>query len=191
MGTVRSVADAPRRPLRSGAHGYGLVTKTLHWAMFLAIVTQFVIGYVMDAGASGRGRGRGRGEGSGRGRGRGGGYDPFGDDRMLTVHVVLGLVILTLAAMRLAWRLTTPLPPWADTLTHGERTFAHWTERALYVLMFAIPITGLWLILVDDDDARTPHVFTHIAFFVVFVLHVGLVLKHQLVDRDRLLRRML
>ena len=39
------MADAPRRPLRNGAHGYGLVTKTLHWAMVLAILTQFVIGY--------------------------------------------------------------------------------------------------------------------------------------------------
>ena len=70
----------PSPPLRNGAHGYGLVTKTLHWAMVLAILTQFVIGYTMDAGESGRGRGRGRGEGSGHGRGRGGGYDPFGSD---------------------------------------------------------------------------------------------------------------
>jgi cytochrome b561 len=38
---------------------------------------------------------------------------------------------------------------------------------------------------------RWPHVLTHIAFFVVFVLHVSLVLKHQLLDRDRLVRRML
>jgi cytochrome b561 len=104
---------------------------------------------------------------------------------------VLGLVILALAIARLTWRLTTPLPPWADGLSHGERTFAHWTERALYALMFAIPLTGLWVILQDDDDAVSPHIVTHIAFFVVFVFHVGLVLKNQLIDRDRLLRRML
>lgn len=179
------------RPLRNGAHGYGLVTRGLHWSMFLAIVAQFVVGYAMDAGESGRGRGRGRGEGSGRGRGKGGGYDPFGDDRLLTVHVVLGVVILGLAVVRLMWRLATPLPPWAAALSHGERTLAHWTERALYLLMFAVPLTGLWVILADDDDAVTPHVLTHIAFFVVFVFHVGLVLKHQLADRDRLLHRML
>ena len=57
--------------------------------------------------------------------------------------------------------------------------------------MFVIPITGLWLIVADDDDALTPHVIAHVAFFVVITLHVGLVLKHQLLDRDRLLRRML
>ena len=181
------MADAVRRPLRNGAHGYGLVTRSLHWVMVLAILAQFVIGYVMDAG--GRGRGRGRGEGSGRGRG--GGYDPFGDDRLLTVHVILGSVILALAVVRLAWRLATPLPPWAATLSPGERTLAHWTERALYMLMFAIPLTGLWLIVADDDDARWPHILSHIALFIAFVLHVSLVLKHQLVDRDRLVRRML
>ena len=179
------------RPLRNGTHGYGLVTRSLHWAMFLAIAALFVVGYSMEAGASGRGRGRGRGEGSGRGGGRGGGYDPFGDDRLLTLHLVLGLVILALAIVRLVWRLTTALPLWAEGLSHGERTFAHWTERALYVLMFAIPLTGVWVILQDDEDAVTPHIVTHIAFFVVIVLHVGLVLKHQLIDRDRLLRRML
>jgi cytochrome b561 len=177
------VADADRRPLRNGVHGYGLVTKSLHWAMVLAIFTQFVIGFSMGARPGGRGRGKGQG--------RGGGYEPFGSNHLLTVHVVLGSIILTLAVMRLIWRLTTPLPPWADTLTGGERTLAHWTERALYVLMFAIPLTGLWLVLQNDDEARWPHVLSHIAFFVVFVLHISLVLKHQLLDRDRLLQRML
>jgi len=185
------VADASRRPLRNGAHGYGLVTKSLHWLMVLAILTQFVIGFSMDARPGGRGRGRGSGQGSGEGRGRGGGYEPFGSNHLLTVHVILGSTIFTLALIRLVWRLTTPLPPWADTLTEGERTLAHWTERVLYVLMFAIPLTGLWLVLANEDEARWPHVLSHIAFFIVFVLHISLVLKHQLLDRDRLLQRIL
>ena len=177
MATVRKVADEHRRRLRNDEHGYGLVTKTLHWAMVLAIVTQFTIGFAMTPNGGGRGRGHGRGHGRGRR------YDPFGSDHLLTAHVMLGALILTLAVIRLVWRLTTPLPPWAPTLTPGERTLAHWTERALYVLMFAIPITGLLLILADDDDMRWPHVMTHIAFFVVFVLHVSLVVTRRLVPR--------
>ena len=58
------------------------------------------------------------------------------------------------------------------------------------MLLFAIPLTGLWLVLVSDD-ALAFHVAAHIAFFVAFACHLGLVLKHQLLDRDRLLRRML
>jgi cytochrome b561 len=176
--------------LRNGEHGYGVVTKVLHWAVFAGLVAQFAVGYLLDGDESGRGRGRGRGGGSGRGRGRGGGYDVFGDDRLLTVHVVLGLTILALASIRLLWRLTTPLPPWASTLSPFERWMAHWTERVLYLLMFAIPLTGLALVVANDDDALPLHVAAHVAFFVVIAVHVGLVLKHQVVDRDGLLRRM-
>ena len=169
---------------------YGRTTRTLHWLTVAALGTQFVIGYVMEADDSGRGRGRGRGSGSGRGRGRGGDLDVFGDDPLLTAHVVLGVTILVLATVRLIWRSRSALPPWAPGLSAAERTLAHWTERALYVLLFAIPLTGLTLVLVSDD-ALGLHVASHIAFFVVVSAHVGLVLKHQLIDRDHLLQRML
>lgn len=181
------------RALRNGPHGYGMVTKTLHWLVALAIAAQFVVGYRLD-GESGHGRGRGRGRGgeSGRGRGRGGDDDVelFGDDTLLTFHVVLGVTILVLASIRLLWRVTTPLPPWSHLLSAGERRFVHWIERALYVLMFAIPASGLVLVLSDDDDLLGLHIATHLAFFVAISLHVGFVLKHQLVDRDGYLRRM-
>jgi cytochrome b561 len=177
---------------RNGPEGYGVVTKTLHWLVATAIVAQFVVGYLLDADESGRGRGRGRGGESGRGRGRGGGgYEPFGDDTLLTVHVVLGVTILVLATIRLVWRLTSPLPPWAPTLSPAERVLVNWTERALYLLMFVIPATGLALVLADDDDVLPVHVAAHIAFFVVIALHVGMAIKHGLVNRDRYVRRML
>ena len=169
---------------------YGRVTRTLHWLTVVALTTQFVIGYTMEAGGSGRGRGRGRGGESGRGRGRGGDLDVFGDDALLTAHVLLGVTILVLATVRLLWRRHTTLPPWAPGLSPAERTLAHWTERVLYVLLFAIPLTGLWLVLVNDE-ALPLHIAAHVAFFVAFAAHIGLVLKHQLLDRDHLIRRMI
>ena len=135
---------------------------------------------------------------SGRGRGRGGDDDEaagvlgLGDDdggTLMTVHVVLGLTILALAVARVLWRRHVGLPPWAETLSAGERVFATWTEKALLTLLFVIPLTGLWLVLVSDDAVGV-HVASHIAFYVALAAHVGLVLKHQLIDRDRLLRRM-
>jgi cytochrome b561 len=33
--------------LRNGPHGYGLVTKFLHWATVVLLLAQFVVGYVM------------------------------------------------------------------------------------------------------------------------------------------------
>jgi cytochrome b561 len=167
--------------------GYGRVTKILYW---LTLATQFTIGYLLDVGGRGRGRGRGRGGESGRGRGRGGDIDVFGDNRLLTAHVLLGVTILVLAGVRLAWRRRSTLPPWAEGLSPAERTLAHWTERALYVLLFVIPLTGLGLVLVSDD-AVALHVASHIAFFCVVATHIGLVLTHQFIDRDHLIRRMI
>jgi cytochrome b561 len=172
---------------------YGGVTRTLHWLTVAAVAAQFTVGYSVDVdGGQGRGRGRGRGGESGRGRGRGGddGLDVFGDDTLLTVHVALGVSILVLAIVRLAWRRRSTLPPWAPGLSSFERKLAHRTEQALYALLFAIPLSGLWLVLVSDD-AVAVHIAFHIAFFVVIAAHLGLVLKHQLIDRDHLLRRML
>jgi cytochrome b561 len=187
---VRSTATSTE-PARRRAPAYGRVTRTLHWLTVAALGAQFAIGYTLDVGSSGRGRGRGRGGESGRGRGRGGGdLDVFGDDRLLTAHVALGVTILLLAASRLLWRRHSVLPPWAEQLSATERTVAHWTERVLYLLLFVIPLTGLWLVLVSDD-AVTLHVSSHIAFFIAVAAHVGLVLKHQLIHRDGLLRRML
>lgn len=175
---------------RNGDDGYGVVTKVLHWVIVALMTVQFAIGYRLDGGSSGRGRGRGRGEGSGRGRGRGGDYEIFGDDGLLTAHVVIGFTILVLASVRLTWRLVTPLPGWAPTLSGFERSLAHWTERSLYGAMFLVPLTGIYLVR-GDDDLIGFHVGAHVLFFGALALHVGLMIKHALVNRDRLVRRML
>ncbi|KOX34320.1 MULTISPECIES: cytochrome b [unclassified Streptomyces] len=178
------------------APGYRPLTKVLHWSVVVAFAVQFAVGYALDASESGRGRGRGRGRGEesghGRGRGRGGdGYEPFGEDALLTVHVLVGACIVVLGVARLLWRRRTELPPWAPTLTPFERRFAHRTEVALYALTFVVPVTGVLLLASDDDGLLWVHVTAQVGFLAALACHVGLVLKHQLVDRDRLLRRML
>lgn len=178
---------------RAPAPGYSTVTKVLHWLTVTALVVQFTVGYWMDdGGGRGRGRGRGRGGGSGHGRGRGRGGEELDvlDGGLGTVHVALGVTILVLAVVRLWWRRRQGLPPWAPTLSARERVLAHWTERVLYVLLFAVPLSGLWLVLVSDDAVGV-HVASHVVLFVALASHVGLVLKHQLVQRDGLVRRML
>ena len=188
------MADVPAPPsaaVPTARVRYGRVTRALHWLTVSLLAAQLTIGYLLDVGGQGRGRGRGRGDGPGRGRGRGGGdLEVFGDDNLLTAHVIIGVTILVLATVRLAWRLRSTLPPWAPTLSTLERTIAHWTERSLYLLLFVMPLTGLWLVLVSDDGVAL-HVASHLAFFAAAAVHVGTVLKHQLIHRDGLLRRML
>ena len=183
--------------LRPDADGYGTVTKLLHWASVVAIAAQFVVGYAID-------RADGLLDGV---------VDRwFGgeEEGLLVVHVALGLTIVVLAVVRLMWRRWAGLPAWAEGLSPTERRVAHVNERTLYVLMLLIPITGLALVLVsgedwnlasgeweapldlvDDDALLGSHILTHAVFFLALAIHVAMVLKHQIVDRDRLLNRML
>lgn len=188
---------------RNSPAGYGALTKLLHWATVVALAAQFVLGYLLDVdddSGRGRGRGRGRGEGSGHGRGRGGDdegggafgddFDVFGDDRLLQAHVALGLLILTLAVLRVVWRRVGALPPWAESLSPAERRVAHVTERVLLAMLFVIPLSGLALVISGDDDLVWLHVTAHVVFFVALAVHLGQVLKQQ-VTGGRLLQRML
>lgn len=172
--------------LRNGEHGYGVVTKSLHWLTVLAIAAQFAVGYVMEGDDSGhgRGRGRGRGEGSGHGRGRGGDDDRAvfdGSFDLLDLHVLLGLSILTIAVLRVLWR-RTGLPPWDPRLSTRDQRVVHATETALLALLFVVPLTGLALVL-GDDDLLPLHVAAHIAFFVALAAHLAMVIGKRLVPR--------
>ncbi|MFF2372087.1 cytochrome b [Agromyces sp. NPDC058110] len=181
--------DAPR---------HGVVARILHWATALVLLAQYVVGYAM-VGAEGA-------------------LEPWieaaydGDeDLLLPVHVTIGCTLLALVTVRALWRRIATLPAWPATLSHGARRFATATERALYALLFVTPATGLALVLlsgedwetgdrtewmspldvVDDDLLVGVHVTSQVLLLCAIALHVGFVLKHQWVDRDRLLRRML
>lgn len=200
-------------PLRNGEHGYGHVTKALHWLTFSAILGQFLVGYAMDLddhggdrGGDGGGgdddeslaaltaldRGRGRGGGSGSGGGEDGYGDLFGGGFGLPeLHVALGVAIVGLAVLRVLWRRAGGLPPWAPALSPPERTLEGALEKALLALLLLVPVSGFLLIGTGEDDYLPLHVGAHVAFFVVVGLHIGLVLKHTVIQRDRHLARML
>ncbi len=213
--------------LRNGDHGYGVVTKALHWLTVLAIAAQFVIGLTMDADAGAdrfdaqvdayEERGEERAEQQGDAAeerfeaeverredaadaaeesarrdtfedvlaGR-----AFGDGVTgLEAHLLVGLVVLLLGLSRLVWRRAAGLPPWAEHLSARERTLESWLEKALLGLLLVVPATGLLLVLVSDDLVAL-HVASQLALVAVIATHVGLVLKHTVVRRNRHLSRM-
>ncbi len=177
--------------------GYHPVAKVLHWSMVLALTLQFIVGYGIDraddllAWAVDAWLG---------------GFE----DRLVLVHAGLGLLILALAISRVVWRRVAGLPPWAPALSEGERRVAHRVEQVLYLMMFLLPLSGLALLflsgedwdlgrgrillspveVVEDDLLLGVHIAAQLTFFAALLVHVGLVLKHQLIDRDHLLRRM-
>ena len=213
---------------RNGDHGYGVVTKLLHWLTVAAILGQFVVGYRMDlddafdAEDDRLDAEADRLEEEAEGQGEAAeerveaeiearedaldareddeaasvfsdvvSGDAFGDGLSLPeLHICLGLFILLLALVRLLWRRTTPLPPWAEHLSAGERRLEGLLEKALLALLVVVPVSGL--LLVAAGDGWLPlHVAAQIGFLVAIALHVGLVLSHTVVRRNRHLARML
>ena len=62
---------------------------------------------------------------------------------MFTWHRTLGATILVLALIRLAVRLMNPPPPYPANFPKWERFLAVWNHRLFYVLLIALPLTGL------------------------------------------------
>lgn len=59
-------------------------------------------------------------------------------------HKSIGLTVLALAALRLLWRVAHPPPPLPASFSRLERLGAHAAHAALYVLIFALPLSG-WI----------------------------------------------
>ena len=160
----------------------------LHWLMALMIVGSLAVGtYMVDL--------------------------PFSVSRLKLYnwHKWAGVLILALSAARLLWRLThqppadLPMPDW-------QRRAAHGAHLALYALFFAVPLMGwayssaagfpivLFGVLPLPDfvspdralaEALKPwHGWLAKTLAAVVLLHVAGALKHHVIDRDGLLRRM-
>lgn len=132
--------------------------------------------------------------------------------RTYSWHKWVGITILLLTALRLAWRQLAPPPP-PLALPRWQARLAASVHLALYVLLFAIPISG-WLMssalgvsvvylgmvplpdLVGKDEAlgeqlEQLHWILNRALLVLVILHAAAALKHHFVDRDAALVRML
>ncbi len=161
----------------------------LHWLMALLLVTAFSVGlYMADL--------------------------PFSPQRLKLYnwHKWAGVTILSLAVLRLLWRLShrppadIPMPAW-------QARAAHLTHSLLYGLFFAVPLVGwayssaagfpiVWFgvlplpdfVPVDKalaESLKPWHGYLAWTLAVLVVLHLAGALKHHFIDRDGLLRRML
>jgi cytochrome b561 len=131
--------------------------------------------------------------------------------KLFNWHKWAGVSLLALAVLRLAWRLTHKVPAEVPGPAWQQRA-ARLTHLALYVLFFAVPLTGwayssasgfpvVWfgvlplpdLAPVDRDLAETLkaiHKALNITMAALVLTHIAGALKHQWVDRDGLLARM-
>ncbi len=160
----------------------------LHWLIALLIFTAFPIGLIMPNM----------------------GFTPFAL-KLYSWHKWIGVTVFSLAIIRLLWRITHKPPP--AQISHGEKILAHIAHFALYVLLFAIPLSG-WLMssahgyqtvylgiwplpdLVAKNEALGKtlgevHSTLNWILCGLVALHVLGALKHHIIDRNDVLTRML
>ncbi len=176
--------------LKNSADRWGPISQLLHWTMVVLIVAIAVLGLLM--------------------------VDLPNNPQKIqlyALHKSLGLTVLALAAIRLAWRAYAGAPqPVAGTPRWQERA-ATLTHGALYVLLFAQPLTG-WLfnsaagfplrwfdvvklprIAATDPELRELARLLHEGGFwlllALVAVHAGAAVYHHMIQHDATLTRML
>ena len=175
--------------LRSDGHQWGSVAKFFHWIVALGILGNGVWGLLMTDMAP-----------------------SMSKISIYALHKSIGLTILALFALRLAWRLYDRAPP-DEPMPQWQRIVAHATHVLLYGFILAIPLSG-WIynslhgyplqwfklfnlpaLTAKNDElshvAGEVHEWLFYLLLLVLVGHAGAALKHHFFDRDNVLRRML
>ena len=169
---------------------YTATAKALHWLMALLLIGLFTLGiYMHELPLSPR------------------------KLQLYSWHKWAGVTAFLLVALRLAWRLAHRPPALPDAMPRLVRRVASATHGLLYLLMFAIPLSG-WLMssakgfqtvyfgvlplpdLLQKDAAlgetlQRIHMLLNFTLAALVAGHVGAAIKHHLIDRDDVLSRML
>lgn len=176
---------------------WGWVQRLLHWAMAALILFMIGLGLWMVEIENV--------------------FDAFG---WYQLHKSWGFVVFALALVRVIWRWVQPVTPALPRHMPGwERAAAEGGHIALYILLFALPVSG-WLMasasplqdqfglknmvfgLFETPDPFIPgdkalegtlkSVHAALAWALIFVLagHVAGALKHHFIARDDVLKRM-
>ncbi|MDD2913755.1 MAG: cytochrome b [Gallionella sp.] len=133
--------------------------------------------------------------------------------QLISYHKWLGVTIFLLTVARLAWRATHTPPPLPETIPLWQQRVAHGVHLLLYLLLFAIPLSG-WLMssakgfpvvylglvqlpdLVGKDKVlgellTEVHEMLNFGLLALVGMHAAAALKHHFIERDATLRRML
>ncbi|MFZ3004327.1 MAG: cytochrome b [Undibacterium umbellatum] len=127
-------------------------------------------------------------------------------------HKWLGVTVLGFVALRLISRLLSKAPPYPANMGKVQTHIANGTHILLYVLMFAVPLSGYFYTLAAGypvvylglfelpvligpnpeikGSLKELHEILNNIMLVLVLLHVAAALKHHFYDKDGLLHRM-
>lgn len=176
---------------RNTTQRYGLITIALHWLVTIAVFGMFGLGWWMTELTL---------------------YHPW-YYKAPALHKSIGLLLFMVMVLRLVWRLINPHPDPLATHSRFERVAARLVHGMLYLLLFAVMISGYLISTADgrpieifgvvsipaiitsipnqEDVAGAIHLILAVVLIALALLHAAAALKHHFVDRDNTLRRML
>jgi cytochrome b561 len=177
--------------IRSTDERYGSITRLLHWVVALLIIGLVALGFWMVDLSY---------------------YDRW-YNRSLELHKEFGMIVLALAALKIGWAIFDVKPGFPETIKPWERAAATAANHLFYLLMLLIPVTGYiistsagdgisifgWLevpaIITAGEAVRDLAIELH--YWLAYgtaglaIVHALAALKHQFMDHDGMLRRML
>ncbi|MDP1613293.1 MAG: cytochrome b [Sulfuritalea sp.] len=177
-------------PASNSTTRYTHIAIGLHWLIAVAIVGSFSVGlYMVDL--------------------------PISPQKLklYSWHKWAGVTIFLFVVLRLGWRLSHRPPELPAAMPAWQRKAAEATHVLLYLLMFAVPLSG-WLmssakgfqtvwfgvlplpdLLRKDtelgDLLQQLHMLLNFSMAALVLAHAGAALKHHFFDRDDVLVRML
>lgn len=176
--------------LRNTNEFYGIIAQSLHWLVAALVFVQFGLGlYAARLPVS------------------------LARLQWLSRHKSLGLAILALVLLRVAWRWLNPPPALPDSMPRWQRGAAATIHRLLYVLLVLAPLAGWmyasaaglsvnWFGLFQVPDLlpkqfelsellKAVHKGSVALLALLLLGHVAGALRHALVLRDGIMHRML
>lgn len=173
---------------RNDERRYGVLAQVFHWVVAAGFAVQFALAWYMD--------------------------DLPNTPRKIelyNLHKSIGLTLLVIAVLRLGWRLANPVPPLPPERERWEAAAARASHAALYAVIIAQPLSGLvfslyaefptivwgWTLPDPGHVEAIKDAFFAVHFYVSWVIlalvavHVAAALRHHLILKDDVLRRML
>ena len=171
---------------------YNPIAKWLHWLVAGMIVVQYVLAELAENAEQNN--------------------QLVSQLGLLANHKSVGITILVLAVIRLAWRFSHKPPSLPENMPGWQIKASHISHWSLYALLILLPITGWlmssaaaysvsWFNLIALPDFVNPdpalkgtlesiHEIFAKLLFVIALLHILAALKHALFDKDDVLARM-
>jgi cytochrome b561 len=169
--------------------GYGVVSRVFHWLTVVLVAVMLAAGVMMTQD-----------------------IPRSIQNPLFILHKGLGVVVLLVVALRLAWRAANPPPPAPADLPPLQRRAAALVHAGLYVLLLVMAISGYVRVtaggfpiellnaigvppLLAKDEAlanaaKAVHATVAWALAGLILVHVAAALYHALVKRDGVFSRM-